>query len=217
MSKRDYTIGEERANAFTHGLGIIFGLVAVSILLRMAMQTHSMWAVGSVCVYAFGMISSYVTSTLYHSATDPKRKALLRRFDHAAIYFHIAGTYTPFTLFLLRDVGAWGWTLFAVVWAAAIAGTVLSLASVKTGSKLETVCYVLMGGVILVAIKPLADTLSQTGSLAGLYWLIGGGVSYIVGAILYSFKKIKYMHSVFHLFVLGGSVCHVLAIANILN
>lgn len=215
MSKRTYTKGEERANTSTHALGILFGCVAGIYLLQQADALDNRWAVASVCVYLFGMIASYLTSTLYHAAVDPKRKARLRKFDHAAIYFHIAGTYTPFTLYLLKDVGAWGWLVFAVVWLFAIVGACMSFANKKTGSKVETLCYVLMGIVILAAIKPLADKLTEIHSIEALYWLIGGGVSYIVGAILYSFKTVKYMHSVFHLFVLGGSVCHVLAIAAI--
>lgn len=216
MSIKNYTKGEEIANAVTHGIGILFGIAAGAILLNMAIHKQDTWAVVSVSVYIAGMVMSYITSTLYHSTFDAQRKARLRKYDHAAIYFHIAGTYTPFTLYLLRNVGVWGWSLFAVVWVAAIAGTILSFTHKKAGSKLETICYVLIGCVILVALKPLIDTLSLTGSLDAVYWLVGGGVSYIVGAVFYSFKKIKYMHSVFHIFVLGGSVCHVLAIASIL-
>lgn len=217
MTDKIYSKGEELANAMTHGFGIVFGVVVGVLLLQMAVKTNDVWAISSILIYVIGMISSYVTSTIYHSALNPHRKAFLRKFDHAAIYLHIAGTYTPFTLFTLRNVGGWGWALFIIVWVAAIAGTVLSFIHKKTGSKLETICYVLIGSVILIALKPLIDTLSLTDSLDAVYWLIGGGVSYIVGAILYSFKKIKYMHSVFHLFVLGGTVCHVLAIVSILS
>lgn len=218
MTDKQYSQREEFLNAFTHGLGIIFGLVAGFFLLEQAIQTTNWWVVASVCIYVVCMLMSYVTSTVYHSCTHPGRRILCRKFDHAAIYFHIAGTYTPFTLIVLREVGIWGWSVFAVVWVVAILGTVLSFAKYKTGSKLETLCYVLMGCIILIAFKPLIDTLqSTTGSLASVYWLLGGGLSYIVGAIFYSFKKIPYMHSVFHLFVLGGSVCHVLAIWDILR
>lgn len=212
MNNKRYTKGEEIANAVTHGLGIIFGIIAGTILLKPAAQSHDSWAVASVWVYIICMTLSYVTSTLYHSCHNEKRKAILRKFDHAAIYAHIAGTYTPFTLIVLRNIGAWGWSLFTIVWIAAVVGTLLSFIHKKAGSKLETICYVAMGSVIFIAFKPLVDTLSLTGSLDSVYLLIAGGVSYVIGAILYSFKKIKYMHSVFHLFVLGGSVCHVLAI-----
>lgn len=215
MADKYYTKEEEMANAITHGFGVLFGIVSGIILLKLAMVSESGgWAVFSVSLYVFGMIASYLTSTLYHSCTNQKRRALLRKFDHAAIYFHIAGTYTPFTLVVLRNEGAWGWSLFCVVWLAALVGSILSFTHKKAGSKLETICYVVVGGVILIAFKPLVDALSATGYLDALYWLIAGGVSYIIGAIFYSFK-IKYMHSVFHLFVLGGSICHVLAVMNI--
>ena len=160
---------------------------------------------------------SYIASTVYHSYTNLTRKALWRKFDHSAIYFHIAGTYTPFTLIVLRQADCWGWLIFAIVWSVAIAGTGLSFANYKTGNKLETICYVLMGCTILIAFKPLVDTLfSTTGSFSAVCWLLAGGVFFISGAVFYSFKKVRYMHSVFHLFVLGGSICHIIAIWKII-
>ena len=218
MTDKQYSQREELLNAWTHGLGIIFGIIAGFFLVKQAIQTGNTWAVASVFIYIVCMLMSYVTSTIYHSCTHPTRRVLCRKFDHAAIYFHIAGTYTPFTLIVLREVGIWGWLVFSIVWIVAIVGTGLSFAHYKTGSKLETICYVLMGSIILIALKPLVDTLlSTTGSLDSIYWLLAGGISYIIGAIFYSFKKIRYMHSAFHLFVLGGSVCHVLAIWDILR
>lgn len=215
MTDKRYTNGEELANTITHAIGVIFGLIVGVILINMAVKTSDIWAIVSVSIYVACMILSYITSTLYHSASNQRNKAILRKYDHAAIYLHIAGTYTPFTLFVLREAGIWGWMLTIIIWMAGIAGTTLSFIHKKTGSKLETICYVLMGCVILIAMKPLIDTLTLANSMDAFYWLIGGGISYILGAILYSFKKIRYMHSVFHLFVLGGTVCHVLAIASI--
>jgi len=214
MSVKSYTKGEEIANSTTHGLGIIFGIIAGGILLELAIESHNSWAVSSVLIYIISMVLSYTTSTLYHSCSNSERKSVFRKCDHAAIYVHIAGTYTPITLIVLREDGAWGWSLFIIAWIAAIVGSILSFTKQKAGSKLETICYVAMGLVICVAFKPLVEILSSTGSLNVIYFLIAGGVSYILGAVLYSIKK-KYMHSVFHLFVLGGSVCHVLAIMNI--
>lgn len=211
-----YTKGEELANTLSHAVGIFLGIVAGLILWQQVMLNYSFWAMFGLCLYLFGMLSSYVTSTLYHSQTNGKRKELLRKFDHAAIYFHIAGTYAPFSLVTLRMVGVWGWALFTFTYLAAIIGTLMSFRKLKKHSNLETICFVLMGVAILVAIKPLYNTLAQSGQLDALYWLIAGGVSYIVGALFYSWTKRRYMHFVFHLFVLGGSLCHIMAIYEIL-
>ena len=210
-----YSAKEERANTFTHAIGIIFGIIAGGFLIQKAINSSNNWAIISVSVYVLFMTFSYVTSTLYHVDKDEKRKLLRRKFDHAAIYVHIAGTYTPFTLVVLRNESYWGWSLFGVIWTAAIAGIFLSFLKLKNASKLETACYVAMGWVVVVAFKPLIDALSVNNSMPALYWLIGGGLFYTVGSVLYSFKKIQYMHAIWHLFVLGGSVCHALAIWNI--
>lgn len=216
MASKYYTKQEELANTISHGAGILLGIVGGYILLSKAITTGDGWAIGSVIAYLFGMLASYVTSTCYHGCKHEKRKHLLRKCDHSAIYLHIAGTYIPFTLIVLRNEGAWGWSLFAFICIAAIAGLIVSFVRLKDHSNLETVCFVLMGGAILVAFKPLADVLSQTGRLPSLYWLIAGGVAYVVGALFYSWTKRKYMHTVFHLFVLAGSVCHLIAIYIIL-
>lgn len=216
MASKYYTKEEELANTISHGAGIILGIVGGYILLSKAIGSENGWAIGSVLAYLFGMLASYVTSTCYHGCTYEKRKSLLRKCDHSAIYLHIAGTYIPFTLIVLRNEGAWGWSLFAFICIAAIAGLIVSFVRLKDHSNLETICFVLMGGAILVAFKPLADILSQTGRLESLYWLIAGGVAYVVGALFYSWTKKKYMHTVFHLFVLAGSICHMAAIYIIL-
>ena len=211
-----YTRGEEIANTVSHGLGILMGIAAGFVLLSAAINSGNNWAIGSVIGYLFGMLASYITSTCYHGCTHEKRKSLLRKFDHSAIYLHIAGTYVPFTLIVLRNESAWGWSLFAFICIAAITGLVMSFTNLKKHSNLETVCFVLMGGAILVAFKPLYDVLSQTGQIDALYWLIAGGVSYVIGALFYSWTKKKYMHTVFHVFVLMGSLCHIIAIYTIL-
>jgi len=151
--------------------------------------------------------------TLYHSMKHhSKWKERLRRWDHAAIYWHIAGSYSPLTLVALRSQGYWGWSLFAFVWACAIAGTITSFIRLKEHSNLETFCFIVMGLSVLVAFKPLMDSVSE----AAVIWLIAEGVSYITGAVFYSFNKTKYMHSVFHFFVLAGSVCHIIAVWDVL-
>lgn len=213
---RVYSSKEERANTLSHAAGIVLGVIAGYVLLSKASGDFGFWEIFSVSLYLFGMLFCYTASTLYHGCRSEKKKRLLQKLDHASIYVHIAGTYSPFTLIILRENGAWGWLLFAFIWLAAIIGIILSFKKVGTHSYIETVCYVIMGCVIFVAFKPLVETLNKTGGINSLYWLIGGGVSYIIGAVFYSLAKMKYMHTVFHFFVLGGSICHIIAIYIIL-
>lgn len=212
MENKRYTYGEELANTLTHAAGIVLGGVGGWMLLAKAgTSAHPGWATVSVAIYLAGMLASYVSSTWYHGSPPGRRKELLRKFDHGAIYLHIAGTYTPFTLLVLRQAGWWGWGVFAFVWLAAVAGNVLAFTRLKEHSNIETVCYVGMGASILIALKPLMDNFSAIGAESAFWWLIGGGASYIVGALLYSLRK-PYMHSLFHFFCLGGSVGHIIAI-----
>jgi hemolysin III len=214
---RTYSRGEELANALSHAAGILLGGIAAYVLLSKAfLRDGGLWEVGSVLVYLFGMLSCYTVSTLYHSRREGRRKLLLQRFDHALIYVHIAGTYTPFTLITLRMEGVWGWSLFAFIWLSALIGVWISFRKSTKHSYVETVCYVVMGCSILIAFKPLIGALGRNGELASLYWLMGGGASYIIGAGFYSLVNIRYMHTVFHFFVLGGSLCHIIAIYLIL-
>lgn len=216
VNAKFYTKGEELANTLSHGVGILLGGLVGYLLLNIAVHSGDFWRTFSVCLYLFGMLGSYITSTFYHAYPHGQRKELLRKFDHAAIYFHIAGTYAPFTLVTLRTVGVWGWALFTFIYIAAIAGLFMSFRKLKKHSNIETVCFVIMGLCIFVALKPLSDALGAIGQSDALYWLIGGGVSYIVGALFYSLTKVRYMHFIFHLFVLGGSICHLVAIYKIL-
>lgn len=216
MRSRVYTKNEEMANTVSHGAGILLGITAGYVLLLAAVRNGHEWAVGSVIAYLVGMLASYVSSTCYHGCTCERKKQELRKCDHAAIYLHIAGTYMPFILLVLWGQGAWGWLLFVGMTLSAAVGLTLSFTRLKTHSYLETVCYVLMGCSVLIAIRPLYQALSSADQVAALYWLIGGGVAYIVGALFYSWKKIRYMHTVFHFFVLAGSVCHIIAIYTIL-
>ena len=161
----------------------------------------------------FGMLGSYVASTLYHSIKHhSKWKERLRKWDHAAIYWHIAGSYSPLTLVALREQGYWGWSLFIFVWTCALAGTIVSFIRLKEHSNLETFCFVGMGLSVLVAFKPLINSVPA----AAFIWIVAEGVSYITGAVFYSLNKTKYMHSVFHFFVLAGSVCHIIAVWDVL-
>lgn len=208
-----YTKKEEIWNAASHGGGILLGVVFGIIFLVWCFQADNNWARVGVILYLFGMLGSYIASTLYHSIRHhSKWKERLRKWDHAAIYWHIAGSYSPLTLTALREQGYWGWSLFSFVWACAIAGTIVSFIRLKEHSNLETFCFVGMGLSILVAFKPLMDSVSE----AAIIWLIAEGVCYITGALFYTFHKKKYMHSIFHFFVLAGSVCHIIAVWDVL-
>lgn len=212
MVKQRQTHGEEVANVLTHGAGMVFGIVAIIVLMVAAVQSYNPWAIGSFAVYSVCMTLSYVTSTFYHASASARSKRLLRRFDHSAIYLHIAGTYTPFTLVTLRQEGYWGWTLFAIVWIAAAIGVYLSFRKMKKKDHLKTACYLAMGWVVVIAFKPLIAVFQRTGSMDVLYWLIAGGLFYTVGSIFFFLDKHKYMHPIWHFFVLGGSVCHFISI-----
>ena len=208
-----YTKKEEIWNAASHGGGILMGVVFGIIFLVWCFQGDNNWARIGVILYLFGMLGSYVASTLYHSMKHhSKWKERLRRWDHAAIYWHIAGSYSPLTLIALREQGYWGWSLFIFVWTCAVAGTIVSFIHLKEHSNLETFCFIGMGLSVLVAFKPLMDSVSA----AAVIWLIAEGVSYITGAVFYSLNKKKYRHSVFHFFVLAGSVCHIIAVWDVL-
>lgn len=204
-ARQRQTYGEEIANVLTHGAGMTFGIVAIIVLLVASVRSGNPWSVGSSLVYALSMTSSYVTSTFYHASANTRQKRLLRRLDHSAIYLHIAGTYTPFTLVALRQEGYWGWSLFAIVWIAAVIGIALSFRKMRKTDHLKTVCYLAMGWVVIIAFKPLLDVCRRTDSMDVLNWLIAGGVFYTVGCIFYALDKYKYMHPIWHFFVLGAA------------
>lgn len=190
-------------------MGAAFG----AVFLWMAFRGENPWARLGVCLYLFGMLASYVTSTVYHTLLRRSPwKERWRHWDHAAIYWHIAGSYSPITLIALREQGYWGWSLFSFIWAAAIAGTIASFIKLKDHSNLETICFCLMGLSVLIAFKPLLDSVST----AAVIWIIAEGVCYITGAVFYSINKKRYMHTVFHFFVLAGSICHIIAVWDVL-
>jgi hemolysin III len=208
-----YTKKEELWNAWSHAGGILLGVAVGIALLVYVFGREDNWARTGVILYLFGMLASYVASTVYHSLPlRSKWKERLRKWDHAAIYWHIAGSYSPLTLTALRQEGLWGWGLFVFVWLCAICGTVVSLIRLKEHSNVETICFILMGLSVLVAFGPLMDAVSP----AAVAWLIAEGVSYITGALFYSLNKRRYMHSVFHFFVLAGSICHIVAVWDVL-
>ena len=208
-----YSKKEEILNSSSHGAGILLGAVVGGLFLWWAYKHGDGWAEVGVWLYLFGMLSSYVASTVYHAL--PERwhaKEVLRRWDHAAIYWHIAGSYSPITLIALREQGYWGWALFIFVWLCAIVGTVMSFRRLKEHSNWETACFILMGLSCLVALKPLLDTIPES-----FAWIVAEGVCYITGALFYTLHNRPYMHSVFHFFVLAGSVCHIVAVWGMLH
>lgn len=149
---------EELWNSWSHAGGILMGFVVGAIFLYWCFTMHNGWATAGVILYLFGMLMSYIASTVYHAVSAwSKWKERLRKWDHAAIYWHIAGSYSPITLIAMRDQGYWGWSLFIFIWTCAIAGTIMSFARLKDHSNLETICFVGMGLSVLVAFKPLID------------------------------------------------------------
>jgi hemolysin III len=206
-TSRVVTAAEELANALTHGVGLLASLIGMPILVLAALNRGERIAVIGMSVFGATLIALYAASTFYHAVPHPVLKQRLRVMDHAAIYLLIAGTYTPFTLGVLR--GTWGWTLFGIVWTLAALGVLFKL---WFGSgrfhRLSTAIYVMMGWVIVIAIKPLAQSMEH----AGLYLLIAGGLSYTGGVVFYMDKRRSWTHPVWHLCVLGGSVCHYFAV-----
>lgn len=204
--EKQYSNTEELLNIVSHGLGFLLAIWATVVLIIKASHTGDPWQIVSVSIFGASMMLLYLASTLYHSAKEPKRRQRLNVFDHASIYVLIAGTYTPFVLVTLR--GPWGWTIFGIIWGAAIAGIIFKLFYTGRFTLASTIAYVVMGLLVLIAIKPLIDNLSSQ----GLFWLLAGGVSYIIGAVLYLQKKMPFNHAIFHLFVLFGTFSHFWAI-----
>ncbi len=201
-----YSPGEEMTNIISHAVGLVLSIVALLLMLIRASESGNTLHVVSAAIFGASLIALYAASTLYHSAKDPKVRSRLRINDHATIYILIAGTYTPFTLITLN--GWVGWTIFGVSWGMAIAGVVLKLFFTGKYNVLSTLMYVFMGWIIIFAVKPLINSLSSE----GLFWLVAGGVAYTTGAVIYSIKKIKFNHAIFHLFVLLGSFCHFISV-----
>lgn len=203
---RAQTLGEEIANAISHGLGALLAIAALPILVHAAALRGGAADVVAASVFAGTAILLYLVSTIYHALPPGRAKAWLNRMDHAAIYLFIAGSYMPFLFGALR--GAWGWSLFGVLWAAAAIGVTAKLFNRLRHPLWSTGLYLAMGWVAVVAAVPLLQQLST----AGLVWLVAGGLSYTAGAVVFIFdERLPYGHFVWHLFVLGGSVCHFFA------
>lgn len=197
---------EELLNAITHGVGAALSFIGLIILVVAAHIHGNLWHQVSFGIYGGSLVLLYLASTLYHSFSNEKLKYIFKIIDHSAIYLLIAGTYTPFTLVTLH--GQLGWHVFTVVWAIAAGGIIFQIFFVKRFKVFSTICYLLMGWLAIVVIKPLMAVLP----VAGLYWLIGGGLFYTVGAIFYLYHRLPYHHAVWHVFVLAGSAAHFIAV-----
>jgi len=206
LSHGRLSLGEEIASAVSHGVGALASVGAGAVLITYAALTGDVWAIVGASIFVASLVLLYTASTLYHAIPWDRAKAKLRVFDHCAIYILIAGTYTPFLLVPLR--GSWGWSLFGVIWGLALAGVVFKLFFTGRFKLLTTLVYIAMGWLVVIAFRPLMTSIPPS----TLVWLVAGGVSYTAGTIFYMSKKIPYTHAIWHLFVLGGSVCHFVAV-----
>ncbi len=197
-----YPRSEEIANRLTHGVGALLGVAGLVLMVVASARHGDAWHVVSTAIFGTTLVLLYTASTAYHSVEGEKLRLLLRKFDHAAIFLLIAGTYTPFVLVTLR--GAWGWSLFGVVWGLAVVGVTLKFWFAGRFRVVSTLIYLAMGWLVMVAIKPLMAALSAD----GMKLLVAGGLCYTGGAVFYLWKRLPYHHAIWHLFVLAGSICH---------
>lgn len=203
-----YSEKEEKLNVLTHAFGLLMSSIGLPFLLLKSIHFNGFWKPISIVIFGISLVILYAASTFYHASKDPKIRRKLNIFDHAAIYVLIAGTYSPFTIIVLE--GSLGWIIFGCTWAFALVGIILKLFYTGRYDKLSTIMYILMGWQIILVINPLIDVFSPE----GLRLLFAGGVFYTLGALIYSSKKIKYNHAIFHGFVLLGSTSHYLCVYN---
>lgn len=203
---RNQTPGEEIANTLSHGAGLLSAVIAAPFLIFYAAEHGDAWSVAGASVFISTAILLYLTSTVYHATKEGPTKNMFRIFDHAAIFLLIAGTYTPFTLGILR--GVWGWTLFGIVWGIAIAGIIFKFTAGVRYPKFSTLLYLMMGWLAILAVKPFWETMP----LEGLLWIAAGGLAYTMGIIFFAVPKLRYAHFVWHLFVLAGTASHFIAV-----
>ena len=203
---KSYSLGEEIANSVTHGVGAALSIAGLTLLVVLAALYGDAWRVVSFSVYGGTLTIMYLSSTLYHSFQNPRVKRIFQIADHGAIYLLIAGTYTPFLLVAMR--GTWGWTLLAIVWGLALLGLGFKAFFLHRFRTLSVVSYVLMGWLSVIAWKEATARIPQ----GGLVWLGVGGLVYTIGIIFYAWRRLPYNHAIWHVFVLGGSVCHYFAV-----
>ncbi len=202
----EYSRRQEIANSVTHGLGVALSVAGLVVLVVLASLHATVWHVVSFSVYGASLVLLYTSSTLYHSFRSPRLKQVFHILDHSSIYLLIAGSYTPFVLVNLR--GGWGWSLFGVIWGLSLAGILVKAFFTGRFKILSTSIYLLMGWLIVIAIKPLMHALPA----GGIAWLAAGGLTYTAGAVIYMWKAIPYHHAIWHLFVLAGSICQYFAV-----
>ena len=202
MAHPAYSPGEELANRLTHGLGAVCSVTGMVLMVVFSTRHGDAWQVVSTAIFGTTLVLLYTASTLYHSFQGERIKQLLQKFDHAAIFLLIAGTYTPFVLVTLR--GPWGWSLFGVVWGLAIAGVALKFWFAGRFKLISTLLYIGMGWLVMIALKPLMAALPA----GGLHLLVAGGLCYTGGATFYLWRNLPYHHAIWHVFVLAGSACH---------
>ena len=205
-----YSLGEEIANAVTHGIGAVLSVVGLIFLIIKAAETGAAREITAVVVYGISLILLFTFSTLYHSLTPPAAKKVLRIFDHAAIYLLISGTYTPFLLICFN--GLFAWTMFIGIWALSIAGILFEIFFIGRFRKFSTFLYIALGWISVFLIRRLLQVI--TGE--GIIWLAIGGASYTLGVVFYAWRKLPYSHFIWHLFVLAGAAAHYIAIAGYL-
>ena len=206
-ARGDYSLGEEIANSVSHGIGIALSVAGLAVLVASsASRGGDRYKLASAVVFGVALVLEYTASTLYHGLPHPRAKHLFKILDHCGIYLLIAGTYTPFALVALRGDG--GWVLFGVVWSLALLGIALEALWAYRPRWISAAVYLGMGWMAVLSIRPLAANLAP----AGLWLLVSGGLAYTLGTAFYVLERVRYMHAVWHLFVLGGSACHFLAV-----
>ena len=214
-SKKLYTLGEEISNSITHGIGSLLSIAALVIMVVVAAIHHNTIGVVTSAIFGASLIILYTMSTLYHAISNEKAKKVLKVFDHCTIYLLIAGSYTPFTLVALRSVDPTkAWVIFSIVWAIAVFGIVLYAFFKNKFKVLNIVSYIVMGWVVVIAIPEIIQFFKMNDAMAGFYLLLAGGLSYTLGVIFYALqtKNLRYFHTICHLLVLGGSICHFLSV-----
>lgn len=206
LDERPQSFGEEIANSISHGIGLLAALAAFPILIIAALDRGGTAGIVGASVFATTAVLLYFSSTLFHALPQSRAKRVFQVLDHSAIYFLIAGTYTPFTLGVLR--GNWGWTLFGLVWGLAVVGTLFKAMGGIRYTTFSTWVYLAMGWLVLIAAKPVWTLVPNW----GLFWLLMGGIAYTVGAIFFMAERIRYFHLVWHLCVIAGTACHFIAV-----
>ncbi|MCU1266704.1 MAG: hemolysin [Acidobacteria bacterium] len=204
--RREPSPAEEMANSISHGLGLVASLAAAPILIITAMKAGGGTAIFGAAVFALSMVSLYLASTLYHVLPEARGKGIFRILDHAAIFLLIAGTYTPFTLGVMR--GPWGWTLLGLIWSLAIIGLILKAVPATRYSRASIVLYVAMGWLAVIAARPI---LLQV-PLPGILWIVSGGLAYTSGLVFFGMHRLRFNHFIWHLFVMAGTICHFFAV-----